>query len=168
MVVQPEVNAELIVEKLKKYSLKISCAESCTGGMLSELLTDVAGASEVFELGITSYSSRIKNKVLDVDSECLETFGAVSRDTAVQMASHVRKLADSDIGVSITGVAGPSESEGKAVGTVHIALSDGKTVRVQRLSIKNNGRERIRQSACMAVFSLVNSYIEENYEKDAQ
>ena len=166
MSVGPEVDIKTVVEKLKRYSLKISCAESCTGGMFSEFLTDISGASDVFELGVVSYSSRIKHKVLKVDEGCLETYGAVSRDTAIQMATHIRALADSDLGVSITGVAGPSEAEGKAVGTVYIALADAKTVKAQRLNIENIGRKAIRQTACKVVFALIDTYIEEKYAKN--
>ena len=148
------------VEILKKEGLTVSCAESCTGGMISSCITSVAGASSVFELGITSYSSRIKNAVLGVKSDTLSEYGAVSRQTAREMAVEVRKIAGSDIAVSVTGAAGPDPCEGKPVGTVYIALADGKDIRVEKLTIEPDSREAIRKTACSAVFAMICKCVE--------
>lgn len=154
--------AEKTVKLLKQKGLTLSSAESCTGGMFSELITCVSGASEVFELGIVSYSSRIKNKILNVDKNTLDSLGAVSEETAKQMAENVRKLSSSDIAVSVTGVAGPSMSEGKDVGTVYIALSSKNTLEAKLYNFKPLGREYVRQKACEELLNTVCLFIETN------
>ena len=153
--------AERTVKLLKKHGLKLSTAESCTGGLLSGAITSVPGASEVFEMGITSYSSRIKNEILGVKSETLEAYGAVSRQTAREMASRIRKISGADIGVSVTGVAGPGPSDGREAGTVYIALADNNAVTVERLNIVDADRETVRITACSALLSLIEKSIEE-------
>lgn len=153
--------AEKIVVLLKEAGLTVSSAESCTGGLISAAITSVAGASEVFELGITSYSSQKKIDVLGVKKETVSTYGAISRQTAREMASRVRKLAGADIGVSVTGVAGPDPSEGKAPGTVYIAIADSTAVTVQKLNIPNADRCAVRVAACEAVFDLIENNIKE-------
>lgn len=99
---------EKVVAKLKAKGIKLSTAESCTGGLISERITAVSGSSEVFDCGICSYSNDIKHKVLGVSEETLSILGAVSAETAMQMAEGVRKLADADLAVSTTGIAGPT------------------------------------------------------------
>ena len=148
-------SAQKTVEKLKAKKMTLSAAESCTGGMFSELITSVSGASKVFELSVVSYSSRIKNKILCVDKETLDTLGAVSEKTAIQMADNVRRLSSSDIAVSVTGVAGPSMSEGKAVGTVYIAISTKYGTFAKLLNIEPVSRQFIRQKACLALLDAV-------------
>lgn len=152
--------AEKTVKLLKEKGLTLSSAESCTGGMFSQLITSVSGASEVFELGVVSYSSRIKNKILNVDAKTLDTLGAVSEKTAEQMAQNVRMLSSSDIAVSVTGVAGPSMSEGKPVGLVYIALSSENTTQSKRFDFEKQDREIIRQKACEELFNVVCEFLE--------
>jgi len=147
--------AEKTVELLKRRNKSVSCAESCTGGMLSQYITAVPGASFVFEMGVCAYSSRIKHNILGVKSQTLEKHGAVSRHTAAEMALRVRAISGADIGVSITGVAGPEPSEGKQPGTVYIALADGKDIRVEKLTIDPESREAVRKTACSAVFAMI-------------
>jgi len=147
--------AEKTVKLLKEQKLTLSSAESCTGGMFAELITSVSGASEVFELSVVSYSSRIKNKILGVDKNTLATLGAVSDATALQMAENVRRLSSSDISVSVTGVAGPSTSEGKAVGTVYIAVSTKNGTSAKLLNIEPLGRKFVRQKSCEALFYAI-------------
>ena len=151
--------AEKIVQLLKRQGMTVSTAESCTGGMLSAFLTSVSGVSEVFELGVTSYSCRIKNKILNVDSKVLEQKGAICFDTASQMAENVRALADSHIGVSVTGVAGPSASEGHPVGYIFIAVSGDRGTRVELLNLKPENRNKIRLKTVDAVLDLIDNYI---------
>ena len=122
------------VNKLIEKNITIATAESCTGGMFSSYLTNVPGVSAIYEFGITSYSNRIKSRVLGVDAETLMEYGAVSHQTAKEMAIKIRKLAPANIGVSITGEAGPSSSEGKAPGTVYIAISDENMTAVVLIS----------------------------------
>ena len=151
--------AEAAVDLLKKTNKTVACAESCTGGMLAENITSVSGASSVFEMGIVSYSCNIKNRILGVKRETLEKYGAVSRFTAQEMAQCAREKAGSDIGVSVTGVAGPSMSEGKPVGLVFIALSSKDGTAVKQLEIENRGRRYIREYACAEVFKMIEGYL---------
>lgn len=113
-----------LVEKLLKSKKKIATAESCTGGLLSQRITNVSGASNVFDCGVCSYSNEIKNKILGVKNETLQTVGAVSCETAIQMANGVRNLANADIGLSTTGIAGPTGGTfEKPVGLVYVGIS---------------------------------------------
>ncbi len=153
--------AEKAVEYLKAKNFKLSTAESCTGGMVSAFITSVAGVSDVFEMGITSYSCRIKNEVLGVRKETLEKFGAVSKETAYQMAENVKKKAGADIGVSVTGVAGPASSEGHPMGYVFIGISGPEGTRVKLLNIEPISRNAVREAAVSAVFDLIIEYIKE-------
>lgn len=147
--------AEKTVALLKERDLKIATAESCTGGMLSSLITDVSGASQIFSLGICAYSCEIKNEILGVSGKTLSKYGAVSEATAQGMAENIRLKAAADIGVSVTGVAGPSTSEGKPVGLVFIALSSKDHTIVKELNIKPQGRDFVKKSALVELLNLV-------------
>ena len=138
-----------LVNKLKKLGYHISAAESCTGGLVSKLLTDVPGASEVFDCSVTTYSNEAKTRLLGVKPETLAEFGAVSEQTAREMAAGVLALSGADIAVSVTGLAGPSSDEGgKPVGTVCIGIATagkcyaaefmfaGSRAQIRRLSAK--------------------------------
>ncbi len=122
------------VELLKSKKLKLATAESCTGGLISKRITDVAGSSEVFEGGVVCYSNRFKENVLGVSPETLKKYGAVSRETAREMVKGVLSLTKADIAVAVTGIAGPSSDDtNKPVGLVYIAVSDGKSTIVKKL-----------------------------------
>ena len=150
-----------VVNLLIERGLKIATAESCTGGLMSKLITAVPNSSSIFEIGITSYSNRIKHYALSVNNETLKNYGAVSQQTAAEMALGVKNLSGADIGVAITGVAGPSSSEGKPVGTVYVALSNGTHFWVRRLNLSPLlSREEVRIAACFTAFDLVRRYIE--------
>ncbi len=113
-----------LVELLKKRGLKASSAESLTGGLVSKLITDISGASQVFECGVCSYSNRIKHEVLGVSRETLEKFTEYSRECAREMAQGIRRLSGADIGIATTGIAGPSGgTDEKPVGTVYVGIS---------------------------------------------
>ncbi len=117
------LSAEL-VRILKENNMKAATAESLTGGMVSEQITAVAGASRVFECGICSYSNRIKHELLGVPTEVLEQFTEYSKETAMAMAEGVRKLSGADIGIATTGVAGPDGgTETNPVGSVYVGIS---------------------------------------------
>lgn len=145
-----------LVEILKQRGKTIATAESCTGGLVSKLITDVPGASEIFHCGVCSYANNIKEKLLDVNHKTLERYGAVSPDTAIQMAEGVRDLAQSDIGVSTTGVAGPGGgSDSKPVGLVYVGYSDRRISNCVRLELWDVAvtREEVRNlSASAAIF----------------
>ena len=151
--------AEEMVALLKEKNLKIATAESCTGGMVASYITSVSGVSQVFELGVTSYSNDIKNRILKVNAQTLETVGAVSADTAKQMAENVRDLAKSDIGVSVTGVAGPAAQEGHPVGLVYVGFADQNGSFAKVLNIEPQSRNFVREQTVLAVFDTVINYI---------
>lgn len=146
--------AEQLVGLLKEKKLLIATAESCTGGLVSSYITAVPGSSAVFELGVASYSCRIKNEVLGVKKETLDTLGAVSYDTARQMAECILKKAAADIGVSVTGVAGPDGSEGHMPGLVFIAAAYKGGVTVKELNISPISREYVREQAAEQLLKL--------------
>ena len=151
--------AEKTVALLKEKGLSVATAESCTGGMVSAFITSVSGVSEVFELGITSYSCRIKNEVLGVDGKVLDTLGAISEETAEQMAENVRLMAGSHIGVSVTGVAGPQSSEGHPVGYIFIAISGENGTKARLLNLKPEDRNEIRKETVAEVYNLIDEYV---------
>lgn len=140
-----------LVNMLKEKNMKIASAESCTGGLISKRITEVPGASSVFECGICSYSENIKNKALNVDFDIINKYGAVSEQVAKAMAEGVRKFANSDIGISTTGVAGPTGgTDEKPIGCVYVGLSTKEKCYAVRLNLargKNDERELIRYLA---------------------
>ena len=146
-----------LISAYARRGLTISTAESCTGGMLSQRLTSVSGASEVIELGIVSYSENMKMKLLDVSEETLAKDGVYSKACALEMARGVRTLAKSDLGIGITGIAGPSGgTEEDPVGTVYIAaVSEGKE-EVNRFLFGHakSSREEIRERAASAALMM--------------
>ena len=149
---------EATVALLREKGLRVATAESCTGGLLGSYITSVPGASDCFECGVISYANRIKEKLLGVSAETLAAHGAVSEETAREMAAGARALSDADIAVSITGIAGPDGgSAEKPVGTVYVACDDGREPVVRKLLIGRGGNERelVRKSACLAALDLV-------------
>lgn len=144
---------------LKEQGKTIAFAESCSGGLASSLVTDVAGSSEYLLGSVVSYTNMAKEKLLHVQADTLEHFSAVSRETACEMAVGVRNLLGSDIGVSITGNAGPGASEGKPVGLVYIAVAMNDVVYCQEhhfMSTRTENKLRIAQTAIsMAIDKLL-------------
>ena len=133
-----------LVDLLKEKGLKVATAESLTGGLVSERITSVAGVSEVFECGVCSYSNRIKHEVLGVPSEVLEKYTEYSPETAVEMAKGIRCISGADIGISTTGMAGPTGSD---VGLVYIGISTEKNTFAKELHLSEglpDEREKIR------------------------
>ena len=120
--------AIVLGKKLLEKHQTLAFAESCTGGLASSLVTDIAGSSEYLVGSAVTYTNEAKHKLLGVQEETLASYGAVSKQTACEMAQGVRKLFGSDFGVGITGNAGPGGSEGKPVGLVYIAVATGKEV----------------------------------------
>lgn len=120
-----------LLELCKSKGLTIATAESCTGGLISALLTEVAGSSEVFSRGFVTYSNDAKTKMLAVDADVIEKHGAVSEEVATAMAVGARRAAGVELAVSVTGVAGPGGgTKGKPVGMVSIAVSTSGNVQV--------------------------------------
>ncbi len=158
--IQIEDLSALVVEALSKKSLKIATAESCTGGMISSLITDVSGSSAVFDFGVCTYANHIKHKILGVKDETLSTYGAVSEKTAMEMARGARMLSNADIAISSTGIAGPmGGSQYKPVGLVYIGISTKDKLLAHKMLLsegRDPQRKRIRElsSASALYFAL--------------
>ena len=136
--------AKEAVKTLENHKKTLALAESCTGGLVSKLITDVSGASAVYEGGVCSYSNSVKLKILGVKEETLRTFGAVSENTAREMSQGVRKALGADIGVGITGIAGPlSDGTNKPVGLIYISVCSEKSEKT--VELKNNFTENVRE-----------------------
>ena len=146
---------EALIKGLTERGMKIAVAESCTGGMVTGKLTSVSGASEVLDGSVVSYANEIKARLLNVSEDVLASDGAVSERCALQMADGVRCLMNAHMGLSITGIAGPGGgTPEKPVGTVYIAVSTEKGSVCERLSIRNNGREYVRNVSAKSVLML--------------
>ncbi len=147
------------VTRLKEKGLKAATAESCTGGYISKRITEVDGASSVFDCGVCSYANEIKEKVLGVQHETLLQYGAVSEQTAREMAAGIRKLSGADIGISTTGIAGPGGGTAeKPVGLVYVAVDSDKYSEVLKLQIpsrSDDAREYIRYIASSHALHLL-------------
>ena len=146
---------EILVNKLKSKGLTLSCAESCTGGLIAKSITDISGCSSVFYGGVVSYDNSVKMNVLGVKEETLNEYGAVSFQTAEEMALGVKKALKTDIGISTTGIAGPSGgTRGKPVGTVYIGIAINDTVESFRLNLGSRcSRSEIRIKAVCQILS---------------
>ena len=152
---------EAVVGMLKEHHLKVATAESCTGGLIAKRITDVPGASEVFECGIISYANGIKHKVLGVSEDDLNKYGAVSEPVAKQMAQGALKVSGADIAVSVTGIAGPdSDSTGKPVGLVYIGLADKKNVWVREIRTSRRDRSYNRYVSASNALDMIRLYID--------
>lgn len=150
-----------LVTALASRHQTVATAESCTGGLVSQRVTAVAGASAVFACGVCAYSADIKQRLLEVPQGVIEAFGTVSRDTALHMARGVRALAGAEMGVSVTGCAGPSPCEGKPIGTVFIACATPTCETVRSLMLEGD-REAIREAAATAVLELALEVLQED------
>lgn len=133
-----------LVKKLLEKGKKIATAESCTGGMIAAKITAVAGASACFDLGVVTYSNRQKNRILSVSDLTLEEYGAVSEETALEMCKGVKNISAADVGISVTGIAGPGGgTPDKPVGTVWIGIC-GEGVHQARRFLFEGDREQVR------------------------
>ncbi len=148
------VLARRVLESLAERGETLATAESLTGGLLSTRLTDVPGASRSFVGGVVSYATRVKVSLLDVPAEVVERHGVISRECASAMAYGVRSRLDATWGVATTGVAGPDSQEGRAVGTVWVAVAGPEEVVAQALAL-DGGRSAIRQATCEAALSVL-------------
>ncbi len=147
-----------VVKLLTEQHKSLSVAESCTGGWLSKIITDVSGASAVFPGGICTYSNEMKEKFIGVSHETLSAHGAVSEETAREMASGVKKAFCTDIGVGITGIAGPlSDNTEKPIGLIYIAVCGEHGINVTELknSFIENVRENNRYSAVKTALTMI-------------
>lgn len=153
---------EVIVgQMLAERKLKVATAESCTGGLVGHRLTNVPGSSGYFEGGIIAYSYEAKERLLGVHHDTLYEHGAVSAETALEMARGARKVLGADIGVSVTGIAGPGGGlPGKPVGLVYVALSARTYERVEHFSWKSD-RESNKMQSAEAALAMLKEFLEQ-------
>jgi len=149
-----------IVETLKARNQTLAIAESCTGGYIAHLLTTVNGSSQCYKGGIIAYSDSAKTNLLDVPKALLEESGAVSEAVVRKMAESVRQKLQTDFGVAVSGIAGPTGAvEGKPVGTVWIAVSDGNTTVAECFHFSNDRIRNIQRSAMAALNLLRRTFL---------
>jgi PncC family amidohydrolase len=146
-------------DALRKRGLTLAAAESCTGGLVGHRITNVSGSSDYYKGGVIAYANEVKAEVLQVKREILEEKGAVSAECAEEMASGVRRLMDSDIGISTTGIAGPTGgTPDKPVGLVYIALATKDDVYYEK-HIFHRGREGNKCEAADAALEMLKQYL---------
>ncbi|MBI9019380.1 MAG: competence/damage-inducible protein A [Phycisphaerae bacterium] len=147
--------ASVVVSRLIDKGLTIATAESCTGGMVAQQITDIPGSSACFKSGWVTYSNEAKNEFLNVDADVIARDGAVSQEVARQLAENARKLANSDFAIGITGIAGPmGRTDEKPVGLVYIALASGDGVEVTK-NIFIGNREMVRLRSAFTALNMV-------------
>ena len=149
-----------VVKKLIDKKLKISFAESCTGGLLSSTLTSVSGSSKIFNLGIVAYSNQSKIKLLKISRKLIRKYGAVSEQVCFSMVKNVSKIGKTNMSVSITGIAGPSGgNKKKPVGLVYIGLKKGNKIKIKKYLFKNRNRSYIQKSSVHKSLRLILSAV---------
>ena len=147
---------KFLVKKLIKKKIKISFAESCTGGMLASSITSISGASKVFNLGLITYSNQAKIKVLKVNKNVIKRFGAVSHECCKAMVVNLSKISKANINVSITGIAGPKGgTKEKPVGLVYIGVKKVKKIQVNKCLFKAKKRSSIQKATVRKALNLI-------------
>tara|TARA_B100001123_G_scaffold419731_1_gene525282 strand:- start:1629 stop:2102 length:474 start_codon:yes stop_codon:yes gene_type:complete len=145
-----------IISKLIRKKLKISFAESCTGGLLSNVITSVSGSSKVFSVGLITYSNLSKINLLKVPKKTIIKYGAVSEQVCIAMLKNVSKIGKTSMSAAVTGIAGPGGgSKKKPVGMVYIGVKKNNKIKVKKYLFKNNGRHYIQKSAANKCIELI-------------
>ena len=145
-----------IIKKLSKKKLKISFAESCTGGLLSSAITSVSGSSKVFNLGLVTYSNESKIKVLKVSKKIIRKYGAASEQVCKAMAKNVSKIGKTNMSVSVTGIAGPNGgTRKKPVGLVYVGIKKGNKISIKKYLFNNKGRSYIQKATVNKCLGLI-------------
>ena len=153
-------NSKRLVNLLKKKKLKISFAESCTGGLISSIITSNAGSSKVFNLGLVTYSNQAKQKILKVPNKIIKKYGAVSVQCCLSMVKNLSKISNSHLNISITGIAGPKGgTRQKPVGLVFIGLKFKEKILVNKYLFKNKSRANFQKITANTVLKLVLSIV---------
>ncbi len=148
--------SQKVVKLLTKKRLKISFAESCTGGLLSSTITSISGSSKVFALGLVTYSNQAKINILNVPKKIIMKHGAVSYETCLSMVKNLYKISRTNISLSITGVAGPNGgTKQKPVGLVFIGVKKGNKTLVKKFLFKNRTRNSIQRSTVNKSLNLI-------------
>ena len=149
-----------LINKLKKKKLKISFAESCSGGMLAEAITSIGGASKIFDLGLITYSNKAKINILKVNKKIIQKYGAVSPECCEAMVKNLSKISKADVNVSITGIAGPKGgTKTKPVGLVYIGVKKSNKLIITKNIFKQKKRNDIQKATVKRALYLVNSLI---------
>ena len=145
-----------LVKILIKKRLKISFAESCTGGLLASSITSISGASKVFNLGLITYSNQAKIKVLKVNKNIITKYGAVSHECCLAMVNNLSKISKANINVSITGIAGPNGgTKQKPVGLVYIGIKRGNKIQINKCFFKGKTRSSIQKATVKKALKLI-------------
>ena len=145
-----------ILTNLKKKKLKISFAESCTGGLLSSSITSLAGSSKIFTMGLVTYSNQSKITLLRVPKKIINKYGAVSVQCCLAMVNNLSKISKSRVCISVTGIAGPKgDTQEKPVGLVYIGIKIGKKVVINKCNFKNKGRIFIQKQTVKKSLNLL-------------
>ena len=151
--------SQKVVKLLSKKRLKISLAESCTGGLVSSSITSISGSSKVFTLGLVTYSNQTKINILKVPKRIIIKHGAVSYETCLSMVKNLNKISKTNISVSITGVAGPKGgTKQKPVGLVYVGIKKGNKTLVKKFLFKSKKRNSIQRSTVTKALNLVLSF----------
>ena len=149
-----------LIKKLNKKKLKISFAESCTGGLLANTITSISGASKVFNMGFITYSNQAKIKILKISKNIIIKYGAVSPECCKAMVVNLSKISKANINVSITGIAGPNGgTKKKPVGLVYIGIKKGNKIIIIKNLFKSKKRKSIQRSTVKRAIKAVNSLI---------
>ena len=149
-----------IVRKLIKKKLKISFAESCTGGLLSSSITSIAGASKVFNVGLVTYSNQAKIKILKINKDIIKEYGAVSAECCEAMVKNLAKISKAQINVSVTGIAGPKGgAKNKPVGLVYIGVKKSNRILVTKNIFKQKSRNLIQKATVKRSLEIINTLI---------
>ena len=152
--------SQKVVKILKKKRLKVSFAESCTGGLLSSTITSISGSSKVFTIGFVAYSNQSKINTLKVPKNTIRKYGAVSYETCLSMVKNLNKISKTNISVSVTGIAGPrGGSKKKPVGLVFIGIKKVNKTLVRKYLFKNKKRSAIQRAAASKSLNLILSFL---------
>ena len=149
-----------IIKKLIKKKLKVSFAESCTGGLLSSSITSISGSSKVFNLGLITYSNKTKVDILKVPNKIIKKYGAVSEECCLSMVKNLSKISKANISISITGIAGPNGgTKLKPVGLVYIGVKQGSKIITKKNLFKNKSRISIQKITVSTALNIIDNMI---------
>jgi len=152
--------SQKVVKLLRFKKIKISLAESCTGGMLASSITSISGASKIFTLGLVTYSNQSKIKILKVPKKIIIKHGAVSYETCLSMIRNLSKISRSNVSLSITGIAGPKGgTKNKPVGLVYIGIKKGTKILIKKYLFKSKNRFEIQKASVKSALNLILSFI---------
>ena len=145
-----------LIKLLIRKKIKISVAESCTGGLLASAITSISGASKIFNLGLITYSNQAKIKILKVNKNIIKRFGAVSYECCYAMVNNLSKISEANINVSITGIAGPKGgTKQKPVGLVYIGVKKGNKTQINKCLFKSKKRSSIQKATVKKALNLI-------------